>query len=152
MIWLHRYLDDALIELRLIDRVDHYLQVQWEVLRGINSDVTSRLIGFLSIAHTMYKDLVVHIVAEVLYQTHLFKVSATYKKKQPIFEKMCKDFCICLQRMDAEVVRRFCLMAKLAVLPPNEDIIEYGDFVRRMYIIRRGFVDVSLAFKTRNGV
>lgn len=39
-------------------------------------------------------------------------------------------------------MRQFCLTAKLAVVPPNEVIIAKGDFVRRMYVIRRGAAEV----------
>ena len=39
-------------------------------------------------------------------------------------------------------MRKFCLASKLAVVAPNETIICHGDFIRRMYVIRRGFVQV----------
>jgi len=45
--------------------------------------------------------------------------------------------------LDAELVRKFCLTARLAVVPPNEVILSYGDYVRRMYVIRRGSAEVK---------
>ncbi|CAG7833944.1 unnamed protein product [Allacma fusca] len=119
VIWLTRYLDEALIDLRLIDRVTLYLNVQWQALRGISSE-SHRSIGFLTVFHSMYIELVVDYVADYLYRTHLFK------------------------HLDTDTMRKFCLSAKLAVVPPNETIVKYGDFLRRMYVIRRGFVQVFL--------
>ena len=74
VIWLTRFLDEALIDLRLIDRVSRYLDTQWQALRGISSEA-NRSIGFITVSHSMYIELLVDYVADYLYRTHLFRVS-----------------------------------------------------------------------------
>jgi len=55
-----------------------FLDIQWDVLRGINADKSHA--GFLSVSHIMYKELLLSAISEALNKTYFFQVMENYTK------------------------------------------------------------------------
>ncbi len=72
MVWLRAYLEVELVEEDLIRLMYNFLDIQWDILKGVNADKSHA--GFLSLNHSMYKELMVSIVAEVISRTYFFQV------------------------------------------------------------------------------